>query len=637
MAALMFMLTACSSKDNTANVGSAVKDAVAHYQTGTLHKVNVSESDIPFVTDGKSDYSILIPSGVDAALKAANYISSNVYEAAGVYLEICEYDGSQRYTSDAEYLVLNVVPVFEEAGLKMPSDELGETGYYIKTVGKSAFLMVNHKFGYQYAALSFLTHTLGYNMYSYDYVTYSKDGSTLPAMDIVEKPDFELHLQSNKSAGNEGYGMGYLSTGDVFISVDGKFWHNSFNWLPKETYQDMCDGKWYSDNGSQLCYTAHGDKEAYEAMLQASLEKTKQLLADNPDIGAVTFTIQDVSVACECDACMAEFNKYGTHSAALVHFMNDLGAKVDEYLESQVTPQNPVKRDFTLVFFAYFRTTQPPVKEVDGRYVPIDDSVVCRDNVGVYIAPISAQYNKSFYDEANVSTSNVIRGWSALSDKLYIWLYQTNFSYYMYPLNSYDSVIETYRFCKENKAVYMYNEGQHNQGRVTHFTSFKEYVDSKAQFNVNVNYNDLVDDYFGTYFGAGGPAMRQFFEELQAHLKYLENNFESVTGSIYLSMEQPQYWPKRTLDRWIELCEQAYEEIKPLEVTDPELYKIYYNHILLESIFPRYAKLRLYSGTFSQKSFMAEAAAFRNDCTNLNITKTSESGNISSVFTGWGL
>ncbi len=639
LAAAMLALTACSGTgDNEMiNPNNAVGDAVAHYQTGTLHKVSVSESDTPFVTDGKTDYTIVVPAGEDYALTAANYISACVFKAAGAYPEIEEYDGSQTYSADKTYVVLNVEPLFKSAGLSMPSDALGQTGYYIKTAGRSVFLMVNHNFGYQYAALAFLKHAVGYNMYSYDYVTYSKDGKTLPAMDIVEKPDFELHLQSNRTMGKERYGMGYLTTGNVFISVDGVAWHNSFKWLPKDTYKNEYGGKWYSDGGQQLCYTAHGDPEAYNAMLLTSLEKAKTLLAANPNIGAATFTIQDASVACECKACMDKFNKYGTHSAAVVHFMNDLGALIDEYLESLVTPENPVKRDFTLVFFAYFRTTQPPVKEENLMLVPIDDSVVCRDNVGVYIAPIGAQYNKSFYDEANTSTANVIRGWSALSDKLYMWLYETNFSYYMYPLNSYDTMIETYRFCKENNAVYMYNEGQHNQGRVTHFTSFKEYVDSKAQFDVNVRYTDLLDDFFGTYYGAGGTAMRTFFDELQIHLKYLEENFETVTGSIYLSMEKPEYWPKRTLDHWVDLCNRAYEEIKPLLTTDPELYNVYYNHILLESMFPRYALLRMYSGTFSKNEFMKEAAAFRNDCTNLNITKVSEGGNISSIFTGWGL
>ena len=52
---------------------------------------------------------------------------------------------------------------------------------------------------------------------------------------------------------------------------------------------------------------------------------------------------------------------------------------------------------------------KPPVKKDEsGKWVPYDNSVICDDNVGVYIAPIRAAYNQSFYHDNNVSAKESI-------------------------------------------------------------------------------------------------------------------------------------------------------------------------------------------------------------------------------------
>lgn len=87
-------------------------------------------------------------------------------------------------------------------------------------------------------------------------------------------------------------------------------------------------------------------------------------------------------------------------------------------------------------------TNAPVIKNADGSYSPVDDSVVCRDNVCVFYAPIDADYSHSFYETENASFAETMDAWRALSDKLYLWLYSTNFHYYLYPFNSFNSMQE---------------------------------------------------------------------------------------------------------------------------------------------------------------------------------------------------
>ena len=73
--------------------------------------------------------------------------------------------------------------------------------------------------------------------------------------------------------------------------------HNSLNWLPKsQFYADHPD--WYNNGATELCYTAHGNKDEYEKMMQACVDKAVATLTlynkeDYPYLRILNFTEQD--------------------------------------------------------------------------------------------------------------------------------------------------------------------------------------------------------------------------------------------------------------------------------------------------------------------------------------------------------
>ena len=128
---------------------------------GTLHKVTVKESNRTFVTNKNTAYKI-VSNGITEANIAAGYISQMVKKATGVALEIITAEEAT-WSPEAKYIVIDVDSLFNEAGLTMPQDDLGPSGYYIKSVGNSVFISVNAVNAYQWAALSFLDHVVGYD------------------------------------------------------------------------------------------------------------------------------------------------------------------------------------------------------------------------------------------------------------------------------------------------------------------------------------------------------------------------------------------------------------------------------------------------------------------------------------------
>ena len=463
-------------------------------------------------------------------------------------------------------------------------------------------------------------------MFSADMVVYEKSGETLPDMDITERPDFEFHRGGNGESSATAYGMGFNLASDIFIKVQ-EYWHNTMYYLPYETYGNKGDEEnyhpeWYAAPGvaaesNQICATAHGNAESLKKMEETVADTVYRHLEDNPDRYAITFTVMDNNNVCKCEACTAEREKYGTDSAAYIKLVNNVSDEVDKRFEKEGK-----RRDYMLMIFAYQITAQPPaVKQADGTYKAVAEEMKLHKNVGVYIAPSTAEYTYSFYDAENAATAQAIEGWAALTDdNIFFWLYETYFGWYYMPYNSFDSIIDTYRYCYTKGNKHMNNLGQYyGSENPSCFMKFKAYLDSKAEFDVNVEYEDVKERFFNGYFRDAAEPMLRYFNELTLWLRQIENENDEINGQYgCTALQNEKYWPKGLLNRYLSLIDEAYAAIEKYKIFDPGLYEKLYNHINAESLFPRYAVLEFYKGTFSADALLSYRIAFRDDIRRLN-------------------
>ena len=681
MAALsVFCVTACknnvdSSSDSnsgtentptgiTVNNGQAkgtVSDYEDHFVTeGQLHKINVTESTRPFVSNGNSEYKIVIGDGntdaTNAKTKAAGLLAKQVRLATGADLKIVAVSEVAEWTKDSKYIVFGDEEMFADAGLAMPEDDLGYTGYYLKSVGDSIFIATNHIFGYQQAAISFLKQVIGFEIYTNDTIVYKKDGKFLPTMEIIEKPDFQIHEVASSSLTAESkYAMGFVGAEDVIMPLGGELWHNVIDVLPHATYKEE-HPDWYATNDANtICYTARlkpeereddklYDEEGnpnneYAALVVEVANKMIVACEEYPDMIAIPFTMEDCAPDCWCDECKAEKEKYGgAASASIVKFMND----VDNLVQAWINENQP-GRDVYLLFFAYQVYMKSPTKIVDGKPQAIDESVVCNPHVAPYIALLDdTYYNQSFYHEKNEIAYNAIMGWQALADTTFIWPYETNFHSAMYPFNTFDTMQETYRFLKANDALFVRTESCWFQSATGQFERLKSYVGSKVMHDVNVNYDELVNDFFTQYFEDSATAMRTYFDELQAYLRWLEKEYPTIfTGYIYEveGKQSAEFWPKQTMESWLSIMDEAYQAIEKYKSTDPEKYERLKSHITLETLFPRFVLIYFYEGTYSLNTLHAMRVAFKQDCEALGVSvlTTGVGDNLSDLYLKWGI
>lgn len=620
--------TSCGHHQTETSVTSSRESTVVD-KVDNLHQVDVQDRDLSFIRDGKTDYFFVVgeASGI---LKAVNFCNQYFLDATGVSLPI--RTSYENYVIGDKAIIFGRDDLWEQAGLVASSENLDFSGYQIETSANAVFVRAEKKGGYHMGAIALLKAILGYEMYSLDTVAYSKTGENLPTMHIVEKPDFAYRHYSNTMDPGALYGMGYTDD-EVFIPISGWSIHNTLEILPPSLYlSDHPD--WYETGTVDICYTAHGNAEEYKAMIQQIAENIIPLIDARPDMENFVISQEDNPTLCDCEACLADLAKYGSKASSQIKLLN----AVDDLIQAHL---NGSGRNFNLVMLAYHESERAPVKEVVDEkgnitYEPTAPEMLCHEHVGVEVAPINADYTTSFADPKNKAYADNMASWKALTSKLYVYAYETNFRAALYPYNSWSYVYDSFKYYYQQNAVYVFNSGQVFQSAFTGFTYLKDYLDARALFDVNRSYEEDVNQFFSYYFRDAEQPMREFYEAVRAYLNHLKHDNPELNGSIYDVIDSVNYWPKGILDVYEGYIERAYQTILPLKAKDSSRYEVTYRHILLESIFPRYALATLYQDRYSASELAQRRSSLVEDCHRLGITRHKEHESIENVFSEWG-
>ena len=591
-----------------------------------LHSVSVKATKNVFIQNGKTDYKLWADETA-LAQKAADFIIEQVKLATGAEIEkVC---CSQAKTTE-KIIVLCDNKTAEKIGVTMPQADYRFSGYYIKTVGEKVYLCVNHRYGYQLAAISFLKNVVGYVAYAPDTIRYEKVGETvyMPELEITERADVDLRISGTHLRDLKGlYAMGYGDRFDYTMKLKGKPYHTSLlaAELAGMTPDENDEHPWLSDNKvarRQLCYTAHGNEQELEKMVQgiAKVIIDEMELPENLEKSVFTLGIEDRWGQCECPACTKEKEKYGVDAAAMIKVFNRINRVIQAHLQEKADQEGVEKRLFKLLFFGYKFTQQPPVKKVNGKWQPVDESVICDDEVGVFFAPIHARYSYSFNHPINAAHKEHLLNWSLLTKNIWFWGYSTNFRHLFYPNGIMRQYNETYQMCLDAGVEFMYNQGTYMH-MTTHFTPVKEYLDSKISFDCTENMEELIGKFFDNYYGVARKPLKRMFNSIELYYRHLITLYPHIiTGFVYDEINQPSFWPEGLLKEYLSCIEEAYGLIEPLKETDRAEYDRLYNHILRESMFPRFAMLELHSEAFGKTEWVKETTAFKKDCETLGIT-----------------
>ena len=241
--------------------------------------------------------------------------------------------------------------------------------------------------------------------------------------------------------------------------------------------------------------------------------------------------------ACECAACKQVDDEEGSHAGTMIRFVNAIAAEVEK--------KHPDKIVETL---AYTYTRRPPKK------------VRPRKNVMVCFCTIECDFSKPIPEsryEPNHLLCEDIRAWSAMTDKLYVWDYTTNFGDYLHQFPNVNALQGNIRFFLENGCYSLFEQGAY-QGTYADFAELKLWLLSKWMWNPDLDRETLLKEFFAGYYGPAAAEMRAYLDLCLAQPRDEAKN----PLTIYLPPTDPVF-TEAFYDRAEALVEKALAKTEP--------------------------------------------------------------------------
>lgn len=622
----------CKNKNKPNDADAGTKDDT-YFEDGT-HDFEIEKTDGFILRDGKSDYKIVVPEDASQLeLTAADELQSFFYQATGVRLSRIN-DAALTHAAENKYLSIGKNALSESAGVKTDGLQLGLSGVHIATAGNTVFMLGEKDYGTLFAVYEFLHQTLNFETYSDNAISLDRNVRDIALYDynIVDIPDFEIRTPGHGFVSNDATLRNRFRMTEIreFIKGQGGIYHNSFKYV---TADDRTAHPLWS-GGDQLCYTAHGDKAEYAALVAHVTEIMKTLVKSNPGIEIFSFTHEDTQTWCDCASCkkmIAEYN--GAGSVTIAAFLQDVHDNVIEWFGTDDGKE--YERNFRITFFAYHGTNRPPTAvSADGTHSLINGFKL--NGVIPYFAETNADYTKPLTEgDINKQYSSNLAGWTLLSDEILFWTYDTNFTEYLTPYNSFNSFAETYRYAAKMGAMSIFDQCQHNNAMSTSWERLKAYLNSKLAWNVNADVAALTEEFFENYYGPAAATMLELFTQFRVQATYQNENGYVGSRSVFhaaLGTNGKKYWPKNWVKAQIDGMDKALEEIAYLKETDAALYNAYSFNIKLERISPLYIMYSLYDGQLTDEDSAAYKKTLKDDLILTGISKVKETGDISEVI-----
>ena len=490
------------------------------------------------VTNGASDYTIVRPAeATPSQVYAAEELQSFVKEMTGATLQS---------TTDAGPLppkaILLGITKYTEAtlGMKVDLGKLGNDGFRVKTCGPHVVIAASGVRGTLYGVYELLEHYGGCRWYaSFHSVIPKRTDWTLPDIDDTQVPAFVMRepfwfdmfkgdfaarcrANGNRMQVTEKHGGKIRFGAGLFVHTFYRLMSPSEFFKDHPEYFSELNGTRVADH-AQLCLT---NPDVVRICTERMLERIRK----DPDGKLYSLSQNDWRNPCQCAKCKAIDDREGTPAGTLINFVNQVAERIEKEFP-----------DIWIETLAYQYTRTPP-KTIKPRHnvVPRLCTIECDFSNPLDVSTYMS--NQRFVEE--------IRGWSAITDKLYVWDYTTNFAHYVGPHPNFGCLQGNAKFFRDNGVVGLFEQGAY-QGRHAEFAELRAWILAKLLWNPDQDIGPLYDDFFNGYYGAAAPPIREYWTELQAFGAPLDVAINIWTGPT------AKYYPKGFFEKSLELWDRA--------------------------------------------------------------------------------
>lgn len=259
------------------------------------------------------------------------------------------------------------------------------------------------------------------------------------------------------------------------------------------------DNKWIGFVHTLAGLSEYGDQTTQPclsdpAILATVKKNVRKILAAHPDCRILSVSQNDNMHPCTCPKCLAADAEEGSPAGTLLRFVN---AVADDIREDY--PHVAIET------LAYQYTRKAPAITRP------------RDNVIVRLCSIECCFSHDLGDPScavNGAFIHDITEWSKICNRLYIWDYVTDFSYYIPPFPNFRVLRSNMEFFARHHVVGMYPEGNY-QSNSGEFGELRAYLLAQCMWNpymTEEEYKAAIDDFCAGYYGAGGVYVKKFLD-----------------------------------------------------------------------------------------------------------------------------
>lgn len=429
---------------------------------------------INLVTDGKSNYTIVLPMNASAEeLRAAGFLNEHLYEIAGCRLPIVHAD---------KLVSSNSISIS-----KCP-DIINDDGFIVYNEGSSLIIKGGGGKGCIYGVAEILEKYMGVRYYSPKYVVIPKTANiSLPGMNLKDSPVNTYRNVNGQFTSDENYkDFNRLHTiSDMFAT--GYFVHTFHRLVPwteyfhtNPEYFAWMNGKHVID---QICLSNPEVFDIVTGKLRVEMEL-------QPDKKVWSVSQDDNFSYCQCDDCSKINQEEKSPAGPIIRFVN------------RVADEFPDKVISTL---AYQYSRPAPVKTKP------------RSNVQVMLCTIELNRSKPIAtDPASISFLKDMEDWGKISNHIYLWDYTVNFNHHITPFPNIHTLQSNIKLFVDNHVREHFQ--QSNTGTAHEFSELKSYLIAKLLWNPDADVQKIIREFTDGYYGPAGKWIRKYISALEKEI-----------------------------------------------------------------------------------------------------------------------
>ncbi len=480
-----------SIEPNMSNARLRRRDFLAAASAGlNLSGAAAATAGVTLVQNGRSDYAIVIaPDASPSERHGAEELQNFLEEISGARLPVTT-------ESRPRMVLVGDGPALRDLRLNIPFQDLGPEGFALRTAGPHLVIAGGRLRGSMYGVCGFLE-KLGCRWFTPEVSRIPKMRTIrVGPLDEIQKPAFEYREPFFTEATDRDWAVRNKANGasqNIGADAGGRvqyypFVHSFQALVPPRQYFDehpeyfsLVDGKRRRER-TQLCLTNPD-------VLKISIQTVERWIAEHPEATILSVSQNDWTGYCECDNCRrVEEEEGGAHSGPILRFVNALAGEIEK--------KHPDKLIDTL---AYWYSEDPPTK------------VRPRPNVRVRLCPIGVCEAHPYETcPHNAYFMNNLRAWSKITDQLYVWHYNTNFTHYQLPFPDFDELIADIPMYKRYGVVGLFMEGDIRSAGAEN-AELRSYVMSRLLWDVKADARKAIQEFHEAYYGkAAGPMLAYF-------------------------------------------------------------------------------------------------------------------------------